>query len=185
MEPSREVRVYALLYYEDSPDKNTALKMVRFGLATRVVSRKSIRSRPLVLNPYSEDYLGPWLRSYALEHGILVVDASWKKLARRHFSGIKGIHVKLPPLLPGNPVNYGKPCILSSIEAVAASLYILGFVEQYNKLLRLYKWMSTFHELNKELLSLYSSANSVDEVMRIIEDYWGSREVCYIVAGEE
>lgn len=175
---SKHATIYAFLMKEDDPEKNTAIKMVRFGVAIPVWNKREIRSRPLVLNPYSEILLGPWLREYACSHGILVVDASWKKLTEKYFRSVRGLHTRLPPLLAGNPVNYGKPCILSSIEAVAAALSILGFTEQYNKLLGLYKWMETFHVLNKELIAAYSQAKTLDQLLAVIKDYWGLEDPC-------
>lgn len=171
------IHVYVLLHREDDPLKNTAVKMVRMGLATLVDARR-LRARPVVLDPYSQEYLGPWLRDTVLQQGILVVDASWRRLSPSRFTGIRGLHVKLPPLLPGNPVNYGKPCILSSIEAVAASLYITGFHEEYSRLLGLYKWMETFHELNKELLDAYSKSKTPGELESAISEFWPASPPC-------
>lgn len=173
------VRVYALLFFEDSPEKNTALKMVRHGLATPLRRKKEVHGLPLVLNPFAEEYLGPWLKEQAIRSGIIVVDTSWKRLRKEHFKGIRGIHVRLPPLLPGNPVNYGKPCILSSVEAVAAALYILGLKDYYAKLLGLFKWMETFHHLNEEVLEAYSKATNPEELARVIEDYWTTLDPCF------
>ena len=169
--------VLVIYYREDDPRKNTSVKMVKHGLARRIHPRP-IYGKPIVLNPYSNEYLGPWCREYIRKHGVVVVDASWKKLDMRKFKGIKGYHVKLPPLLPGNPINYGKPCILSSIEAVAATLYITGYREAYNKLLGLYKWMNTFHILNQELLESYSKAGNYEELTKIIKEYWGEKPPC-------
>lgn len=172
------VKIYAILYYEDSPVKNTTLKMIRAGIALSI-SKRGVRGCPVVLNPFSQTYHGPWLRDQVIKHGILVIDASWKKLTIDKFKGIKGIHVKLPPLLPGNPINYGKPCILSSIEAVAAALYITSFKEEYNRLIGLYKWMKTFNDLNHEILEEYSKAQSHDDLLKIINEYWGFENPCY------
>lgn len=181
MKPEQNLvlRVYTLLFFEDSPVKNTALKMIRQGLALPLRRKREVHGLPLVLNPFSKEYLGPWLKEYAIRFGILVVDASWKRLKKEHFKNIRGIHVKLPPLLPGNPVNYGKPCILSSVEAVAAATYILGFRDYYSKLLGLFKWMETFHELNEEVLEVYSKTSTSEELARVIEDYWNTLDPCY------
>ena len=173
-----EIKIYTILYHEDDPAKNTALKMIRLGLAQRV-GRRKLKGSPLVLDPYSQVYLGPWMRDNASRYGIVVVDASWKRLDTNRFKGIKGIHVKLPPLLPANPINYGKPCILSSIEAVAGTLYIMSYYEQYEKLLGVYKWMNTFHLLNKELLEAYSNVKTPEEIINIVLEVWGTTNPCY------
>ncbi len=169
-------KIYVLYLGEDDPSKNTSLKMVRKGYALRIHPR-SIRGQPLVLNPYAKKYLGPWLRNHIDKHGILVIDASWKKLSPKK-TRVKGKHYKLPPLLPGNPINYAKPCILSSIEAVAAALYITGYRETYEKLLGLYKWMNTFHTLNQELLEAYSKTKNEEELLKTIQEYWGPKPPC-------
>jgi pre-rRNA-processing protein TSR3 len=173
-----KLKIYAVIYREDDPAKNTAIKMVKAGLA-ELVKGPLFKLKLLVLNPYSKDYLGPWHHDVAVKYGLLVVDASWRRLDPSKFTSISGVHVKLPPLLPGNPVNYGKPCMLSSVEAVAASVYILGFRGEYELLLGLYKWMSTFHELNRELLDAYSSATSPGELVKVIIDFWETEDPCY------
>jgi pre-rRNA-processing protein TSR3 len=71
-------------------------------------------------------------------------------------------------LLASNPVNYAKPHKLSSIEALAASLYIMGFSERASQLLSLFKWGQTLLSLNAEPLEAYSLARS-DEEMRKAE----------------
>ena len=68
--------------------------------------------------------------------------------------------------------------MLSSIEAVAATLYITGYHDLYGKLLGLYKWMNTFHALNEELLREYSRAENPEALRRIIRDFWGDHVPC-------
>ncbi len=150
-------RIYVIYHREDDPRKNTSLKMVRKGLAELVDKRYrySIPRKAVILNPFAKEVLTPKDREYIIRYGIVVVDASWKKLSPRYFRGIRGLHRKLPFLVAGNPVNYGKPYMLSSIEAVTAALYITGFDEAVEKLIGLYKWMNTFITLNKELLNEY------------------------------
>ena len=45
----------------------------------------------------------------------------------------------LPFLVASNPVNYGKPFKLTSLEAFSAALFILGEVEYAKELLNIYK----------------------------------------------
>lgn len=173
-----DVRVYVVLLHEDDPKKNTALKMIRSGLATPISGR--VRREVLTLNPYSGKYVGPWLRDYVAKNGILAVDASWKRLEPNKFRAIRGLHARLPPLLPGNPINYGRPCVLSTIEAVAAALYITGFFNMYERLIKLYKWMSTFHTLNENLLKSYSKVVTTEELIEVIVSYWGVEDPCLL-----
>jgi len=170
-------RIIVVYMAEDDPRKNTSLKMIRHGLAILVQPRR-IKGRPLILDPYSDEYLGRWNRGVIEKYGLLVYDCSWKKLRSHRTIHVRGLHRKLPPLLPGNPINYAKPCMLSSIEAVAATLYITGYPDLYKRLLGLYKWMNTFHTLNEELLREYSRAENPEMLRRIIRDFWGDHVPC-------
>ncbi len=170
-------RIYVIYYREDDPRKNTALKMVRKNLALKIHPRH-VKGEPVVLNPYSPYYLGRWVKPLIDKYGLIVLDASWKKLEPYKFKKIRGKHYKLPPLLPGNPINYGKPCILSSIEAVAATLYITDYIEKYLELIQLYKWMNTFHKLNQELLETYRRQETIEKLVEKIKETWGNNPPC-------
>ena len=159
------VKIYVVYFREDDPRKNTSLKMVRAGLA-RLTRR--FPKRAIVLDPYARRFLGPWDRGYIEKYGVVVIDASWKKLSPDKLRKLYGIHRKLPLLIAGNPINYGKPWILSSIEAVTATLYITGFDEVVEKLKGLYKWMNTFILLNKELLDTYRSIENEEKLIETI-----------------
>jgi pre-rRNA-processing protein TSR3 len=77
----------------------------------------------------------------------------------------------LPFLVAANPVNFGKPCKLSSVEALAAALYILGEKERAGELLSKVSWGVRFLEVNREPLDLYASAKDSSDVIRIQGDY--------------
>ena len=70
-----------------------------------------------------------------------------------------------------NPVNYGKVLQLSTIEAFAAALYIIGYQQQSKEILQIYKWGPHFIELNKEPLTDYSQAKNSAEIIKIMEQY--------------
>jgi pre-rRNA-processing protein TSR3 len=69
--------------------------------------------------------------------------------------------------MAANPVNFGKPCKLSSVEALAAALYILGEKERARELLSRVSWGIRFLEVNREPLDLYAAAKDSSEVIRI------------------
>ena len=154
------------MLYQDDPKKCTAAKMVRFGLARRVTR---IRTNALVLDPFSERLLLP--RDRHTSGTIVGIDCSWNH-ADETFSGtFWGIGRRLPPLLAGNPVNYARLNKLTTVEALSASLFILGFREQAMGLLDKFKWGHTFYELNQNLLGEYSGLDSEDEIDSVLRDY--------------
>ena len=70
-------------------------------------------------------------------------------------------------MIATNPVNYGKPCILSTVEAISATLYITRFKDEARELLDGFKWGHTFLELNHDLLEAYSEADTSAEVVKV------------------
>jgi pre-rRNA-processing protein TSR3 len=76
-----------------------------------------------------------------------------------------------PLLIAANPVNFGKPCVLSSVEALAAALYIIGQKDRAAELLSKVSWGIRFLEVNREPLDLYTSAKDSTEVIKIQELY--------------
>lgn len=161
-----KVKLQVLMFYQDDPRKCTAAKMVKFGLAQNI---KKIGSKGLVLDPFSEKTLLPSSKSSI--NSIVGIDCSWN-LANEAFSKkFHGIKRKLPPLLAGNPVNYAKLNKLSTVEALSASLFILGFKDQGLLLLDKFKWGHTFYDLNKNLLEEYSKLESEDEIGSILQDF--------------
>lgn len=167
------IKIYVITYRHDDPDRCTALKMVRLGYARRLGSARDLPKHCLVLNPLSSKVLTPADRSLAEKYGIAVIDVSWNlglNLLKDLVSNYRFNNRVLPLLFAGNPVNYGKATKLSSLEAIAAALYIFGYVDKALELLSIYKWGETFYNLNKELLDSYMKCNTVDELLAIQDE---------------
>ncbi len=154
------------MFYQDDPKKCTAAKMVKFGLAQNI---KKIGNKGLVLDPFSEKSLLP--RDKNSINSIVGIDCSWNLADKAFSKNFNGIKRKLPPLLAGNPVNYSKLNKLTTVEALAASLFILGFNDQAMLLLDKFKWGHTFYELNQNLLDEYSKLENEEQIDHILKNY--------------
>lgn len=139
---------------------------MRFNLAVLIHSLKDIPWSSLVLNPFSEKALSPEDKKFS---SLCALDYSWNKkdYYKKHFNHERA----LPYLVAANPINYGKPTMLSTAEAVAAALYILGEHSKALNILSKFKWGKTFLSLNKELLESYAQAESSSEIIEIQESY--------------
>ncbi|MFX1326269.1 MAG: ribosome biogenesis domain-containing protein, partial [Promethearchaeota archaeon] len=83
-----------------------------------------------------------------IKYGIIVIDCSWRRLLKISNFNMKNKR-KLPSLIAANPINYGKWEKLSSVEALAAALYITNFPDYGDLILSKFTWGFQFKQLNK------------------------------------
>ena len=166
------MRVLVIMLKEDDPSKCTAAKLVKFDLA---ISTKFVSRNTLVLNPFSETLLCK--DDLKMFESICVIDCSWNKVIHelkrnRRLSMSRHLSRRLPMLLAGNPTNYSKLGILSSAEALAGALYILGNKPLARQIMSKFRWGHTFLALNSEPLEDYSKALSQKEIKEIEYSYF-------------
>lgn len=150
---------------DDDPDKCTARKLARFDLASL---HRSARETPsgIVLNPHAERALSPADSSDCL----VALDCSWETAREEQFS-LRGPHRALPFLVAANPVNYGTPFRLTTVEALAGACCILGERARAERILSKFRWGHTFLELNDEPLRRYATCGDSQDVVAVQEEY--------------
>lgn len=128
--------------------------------------------RGILLDPTAQTILGPSDLSLIRRGGALVaLDCSWKKcdvsfedLSRRS----PNLHPRtLPLVLAANQVSWGKPGRLSTVEALAVCLILLGEEQQASEILAPFKFGEQFLTLNAEPLEAYSKAETNAELVEI------------------
>lgn len=156
------IPLYAFRDNSCDPRKCTVKKLERAGFLKIFQKLGQIPRNTLILDPTAEQALSPADR---FVKSLTVLDCSWEVLDTGAISSWRSRRA-LPFLMAANPVNFGKPCKLSSVEAVAAALYIMGEKERAGELLSKVNWGIRFLEVNKEPLELYASAKDSTEVVK-------------------
>jgi pre-rRNA-processing protein TSR3 len=157
---------------EDDPKKCSAKKLARFGYVQLEMKIGHTPKNAILLNPFAEKSISMEDREIAEKSGILAVDCSWENAEKSFRLLEKRTNSRaLPFLVAANPVNYGKPFKLTTLEAFAGALYILNDGKKAEEILRLYKWGPTFLILNREPLEEYRKAKNSKEIIKIMNQY--------------
>ena len=159
--PTRYQMIPLIAYRDNTcaPKKCTVVRLAKWGLV-RIVDRPgNVPRSTLILDPTAEQALSPAdaPRNGGPIRSVTALDCSWEVLDAGVFSQWRH-HRALPYLVAANPTNYGRPFRLSSAEALAAALYILGEPDQAAVVLDAFRWGPHFLVLNREPLDEYAAA---------------------------
>lgn len=155
---SEDVKICVYHARQCDPRKCTTLRLRRHHLA-RVVHRiQGLPRGAVILNPFSKRAFSPADRERLERKGLAAIDCSWMHADEVFELSMRGASRCLPYLVAANPVNYGVPTKLSTVEALAAALYIAGYRGKAKHLLSIFKWGLHFIELNREFLESYARA---------------------------
>lgn len=158
-----DIPLFALHLEQCDRKKCTSKKLARFRMIELVARTHQVPRGGVVLMPGAEVALSRQDRDVAEKLGLGVVDLSWR---RGTFPEMPNQRLRgLPFLLAANPVNWGKPFVLSSVEALAAALYIMDRRAHARRILAKFAWGEQFLALNAEPLEEYRKAKTSREVV--------------------
>ena len=167
-------RVYVFNAEHCNPKRCTAKRMVRMNLLENVNRLGRLPRRAILLDPFAKRALSPEDAKVATSRGLVVIDCSWEQAETTFANARRIAHLQsrsLPYLLAANPINYGKPWRLCSLEAVAAALYIMGDTAHAGRVAAATNFGRTFMQLNAEPLGEYARARDSTEVVNIQRAY--------------
>ena len=157
---------------QDDPKKNTAVLASKRGDLTLHKTIRTLPKRGIILEPLCGKVFGPEDHDLLLKkRGALVgLDCSWAHIEPSVERVMKSTRLQprmLPLLLAANPVNWGKPSRLTTAEALATVLYLVGRTEQAREVLGAFRWGERFFELNREPLDAYAAATTSEELVNL------------------
>jgi len=153
-----------------NPKACTGAKLGRLGLAKVVYSPRQLPRSSLVLSPLATQVLSRRDSGFTV---LAALDCSWEE-AERLIPRLRNLNERiLPVLVAANPVNYGRPTKLSTLEALAGALCILGRADMAWRIARSVKWGCEFLRLNENLLKDYAECTGPEEVLQVQREYFG------------
>ncbi|CAB3363643.1 Hypothetical predicted protein [Cloeon dipterum] len=158
------------------PRKCSGRKLARHGMMKTL--KLGQRFPGLVLTPAGDRCVSMEDRDVLMDKGIAVVDCSWARLEEVPLSRMRTPYPRLLPyLVAANPINYGRPCQLSCVEALAATFYILGERDTANYYLSKFSWGHSFIKLNEDLLNIYAACKDGAEVIQAQNNYLENEQI--------
>jgi pre-rRNA-processing protein TSR3 len=143
-------KLFVVHYNQCDPKKCTSMKLNKFQLVHFVPKIRFLPKSAIILDPFAAKTLSVQDKIHIEHYGLAVIDCSWKHVDQVFKKFRTGR--KLPKLLAANSVNYGRWEKLSSAEALAAALFLIGYEQYAEFLLSKFTWGHTFFELNYNIL---------------------------------
>lgn len=167
-----DVPLHIIHLSQDDPKKCTARKLERRQLAIIHDNLRRPPRRGFLLDPLAGEILGPDdVEEITRGASIVALDCSWKQCdvsfdeIRKKSPSLKPR--TLPLVLAANEVSWGKPGRLSTVEALAVCLILIGRWDQAREILKPFKFGDQFLQLNREPLLAYAEANTNQELVDI------------------
>ncbi|MHA1903376.1 MAG: DUF367 family protein [Candidatus Thorarchaeota archaeon] len=178
MEGNQQKGPRILVYHarQCDPKKCTGLRLVRMHKSTIIKDLKRIPRGSVVLNPVSETAFSPADSKYVSKSGLVALDCSWKQAESIFRTSRSGQQRALPYLIAANPINTYIPVKLSTAEALAAALYIIGQKSAAIDLMSVFKWGPSFLTLNQVWLDAYAECETSLEVVEVQKEIMESHQ---------
>jgi pre-rRNA-processing protein TSR3 len=168
----RDIKLFVYHTDQCNPKRCTGRKLARLEHVSLLKNFRQIPHNCIILNPTAQKAISREDAKYAKRNGIAVVDCSWEKAEELLFKlRSRGKSRALPYLVAANPTNFGKPFKLSTVEAFAAALFIVGNEYQAQRILGKFKWGPHFLKMNRQPLDEYFQAASSLEVVEAQKEF--------------
>lgn len=169
-EPDPHFTVAMWDFNQCDPKKCSGRKLSRLGLVKCLKNKQKFPG--IVLSPTATQCLSAADKETMDTKGLAVVDCSWARIDETPLAALKPKYGRLLPfLVAANPINYGHPCQLSCVEAIAAAMYIVGYKKLAEHYMSKFSWGHAFVELNQELLDSYAGCANASEVIKVQTEY--------------
>ncbi len=163
------MKLYILDYRECDPKKCTARKLLDNDMAEKILHESQLGAGGIYLTPLTDKAFSPEDRKFCENGGIRALDCTWTEAEEK--LPVYGNARALPYLVAANPVNYGKPMQLTTVEALSGALYILDEEDQAREILSKFNWGEQFLIMNKEPLDEYQKAKNSKEIVEVQSEF--------------
>ncbi|KAG0437015.1 Ribosome biogenesis protein TSR3 like protein [Dictyocoela muelleri] len=146
------------------PKRCSAQKLIRLKKIEKYNLKRPFKG--IILSPIGDRVISKSDNERIKKYGIGIIDCSWSQIDTTYIKNIPCNHHRLLPfLVAANQVNYGKPIKLNCAEALFAGLYINGFVNEADLILKDFAYYDAFKDINKELIDAYSKCETGNEII--------------------